>query len=394
MKVTRVTILILLLVSVLFSLLNGCTKGSGGQEDEEEVITPLEILTADEDLTVGTTGEITDIKFNTKWIVVSNPLGIHIYNKEKTLRASLTGHQGIVQTIALSEGSKSFFFIAAGCSDGTIRIWSADKLEAEINKGSNKILIFTNENKDYYQDISTGHSGGVKRLVFPRESSKLLASRGNDHNIKLWEAEEFEELWNIDPEASTIDPDQTLSDPVNRISALTFSDDGTKLASGNLNGEVRTWKPGQTANEKIFPGDQNEEIIALVFLSGSQYIVSVNSASEIVLWDTLKAGVNAQKSKRKFVFDDSDEKDTPEVTALAFLNHSSLLVAGTAKGDIYFWKTTETEEEVKPSKPLQKHYASITALASSTEGTLLASGSKDGTIHISEENEISALFEE
>lgn len=382
MKFTKFTILILLLVSVLFSLLNGCS------EEEEEEMAPSEILKVTIDkITVDTVDEITDIKFYGNWMVVSNPFEIQVYNGiENELLASLTGHPGIVQTIALSEDSGGSFFLAAGCSDREIRVWDADKLRKEIDeKGSNEILIFTKENEDYYRDIPTDHTGGVKTLTFARGNSKLLASRGDDGNINLWKVEE---LWNINPEVSPIESDYIFSELVS-TSALTFSDKATKLVSGNLNGEIRTWILGSTGNERIFIGTKNKKIIALVFLSGSEDLVSVNSASEIVLWDP-----STQKSKRKFVFNDSDKKDTPEVTALAFLSHSSLLVAGTAKGDIYFWKATETEEEVKPSKPLQKHHTSITALASSTEGTLLASGSKDGVIHISEENEISGLFEQ
>ena len=203
MKVTKFTILILLLVSVIFCLLNGCgdedeeqvdeEQVDEEQVDEEQVTASFETLTAGEELTVDTAGEITDIKFNTKWIVVSNPLGIHIYNKERKLRASLTGHQSTVQTIALSEDREGSFFIAAGCSDGTIRIWNADKLETKIddNKEANKILIFTKNSTEYYRDMNK-QPIGIQKLAFSHTDSEFLVSGHKDGEVKLWNTQR---LW-------------------------------------------------------------------------------------------------------------------------------------------------------------------------------------------------------
>ena len=77
-----------------------------------------------------------------------------------------------------------------------------------------------------------------------------------------------------------------------------------------------------------------------------------------------------------------------EITALAFLKHSKLLVAGTEEGNIYCWNMDITDPADSKSGPLKMHEAPITVLASSPEGTILASGSVDGTFHILDEIEI------
>ena len=396
MKITKFTILTLLLVSVLFSLLNGC---GGDTEEEEEEEQPSTILTVDleEELAIASAGRISDIKFHDTWMVVSNPFEIQIYhihnnvydNQNIKLRALLTGHQGTVETVVLSDDSEGLLSIAAGCSDGTIRIWKAGEVNQKINPDqSNQILIFTEENKEYYQDIEGKHSGGVKTLAFPSENKEFLVSRGgNDSTINLWS---IGNSWDI---KSGTSPDDDLPDPDGfAVSALTFSSDGTYFAGGNSDGKVRVWKPGIPVNTENFSIDE-KKIVALVFLSDSRYLVSADSDSQIVLWDIDKGGADGQDTTREFVFSDPEAGDR-KVTTLAFLSHSDLLAAGTDKNNIYFWKTTGTESKVKSSQPLQKHHSPITALASSVESTVLASGSEDGTIYISKEDEILELFEQ
>ena len=389
MKFTKFTKFILLLVSVVFFLLNGC---GGGEEEEEEngengenekVIIPaidsFETLIAGEELTVDTAGEITDIKFNTKWIVVSNPLGIHIYNKERKLRASLTGHQSIVQTIALSEDREGFFFIAAGCSDGTIRIWNADEMETEIDDGkqANKILIFTKDSTEYYRDMNQQLSG-IQKLAFSHTDSGFLVSGHEDGEVKLWKPQR---LWEDEAEAAPLDTCESHTDP---ITALTFSNDGTYFASGSKDKKVQIWDPKDCRNVRGYTNEAGE-ITALIYLPIDEFLklkgnflVGGGKDSKITLWHVVPGRLEGKDNVQEFILNKGQE-----VTALTFLKDRNLLVAGTNTSDIYAWDITDIDSEGKPSGHFQEsHQSAITALASLDEGTVLASGSEDGTIHI------------
>ena len=389
MKVPKFTVLILLFISVLFSFLNGC-----GEDDEDDMEVPenspsefLKVVPGKE-LGVGTAGEITDIKFHSQWIVVSNLFEIQIYkDRGNKLLASLTGHPGAVKTVALSEDSQGSFYIAAGCSDGTIRVWNAKDVKEKIDsKQANEVLIFAKENSEYYRDIKDSTS--VKTVAFSNKDKKLLASTGNDAHIKLWNVEK---LWSGESNEPATEPDKEFPEPEGNVSALVFSYDGNYLANGTSREAVRIRDPNSGVTRKIFDDDKDDKlaIIALAFFPGDrlldmegQFLAGARTDSKILLWNVTKKGTGLQDSVKEFTLNNDI------ITALAFLNHSSLLVAGTGDGDIYAWNINNGEPDGKPSGRFQvPHRSSITALASSTEGTFLASGSVDGIIHISPEHE-------
>ena len=386
MKVRGFMTLMFFLISILL-FLHGCGGDDEVEPDPPEK--PPERLTVDaKELEVVSEDEITDLKFfRDVWLIASSSFEIRIYDAEKRLLALLTEHPGIVETIALSDDSDNLF-IAAGCSDGTIRSWNAKTVETQINqKKPKEILRFTAQNENYYQD-NKDLMGGIKTLAFSPTDSKLLASGDEAPDIKLWDikAEGTPSKYDI------------LTGHNNMVTTLTFSDDGTLLASGSLDEEVRVWDHEKRRTEKIFP-DHDDEITALVFLDVDRlfgmtgtFLASGSKDSKIMLWNLEKEGDDAQKPIAVLPHD-SEQEVTQEVTTLAFLTSKKLLVSGTSKGEIRFWDVSATDATKVPSESLRKHDSSVTALAVSSEGTKIASGSADGIIHILTEEEFPQLFE-
>ena len=389
MKITKFRVLILSLISVLFLLLNGC----GGNGDNGMALEPPPAIlkvSLSSSLTIDTVGEVTDIKFHGNWVVISNLFEVRIFQKTNTddieLRALLTEHPGLVKRLALSEDNENISVISVGCSNGTIRSWDAEQVIGQIkSEDSTQILVFTNENKIYYKDI-TGHDfKGVGALAFSRSNSELLVSGGVDSTIKLWDIKLVE---GNKPELSPSVNCNSVVGHSKGITALTFSHDGGYFASGSVDRKIQVWRTGNCESVKSY-SNYIGKITTLMFLPVNKildiegvFFVGAGADSKIRLWHIKENRPEVEDSIKEFTVD--GEKPT----ALAFLKHEKLLLVGTDTGKIYFWDMTNIESDDKASGYFQKHHAPITALTSLDKGTVLASGSADGVIHISDAGEI------
>jgi WD40 repeat protein len=92
--------------------------------------------------------------------------------------------------------------LAAGCSDGVIRLW--DVVSGDLR------LTFS------------GHVGTVRRLAFAPDG-RTLASLGDDHTLKLWHLATGQQLF-------------TLTTQAERLEDLAFSRDGRRLVAGLTTG--------------------------------------------------------------------------------------------------------------------------------------------------------------
>ena len=186
MKIIEFRTLSLLFASVLLTLLSGCNGDNGVVVvmEPEEVVPPefVRVERGSEQVAVNK-GEITNIVFFSNWIVMSSRFEIRIYdvNDPKNLRALFNGHPGIVEALALTQSSGKSF-IAAGCSNGTIRCWDAEKVRGDIvdteEKRKEGILVFTGRNTDYYREYQGDFWGQVISFSLHRQRSSCEFTQG------------------------------------------------------------------------------------------------------------------------------------------------------------------------------------------------------------------------
>ena len=147
-----------------------------------------------------------------------------------------------------------------------------------------------------------------------------------------------------------------------------FSDDSKLLASGSTDRSVRVWSM-KTRSLICDLRGHTGSVSALAFSSDSRNVLSGSEDGTIRVW-----GVNETAP-----VDQQSIGDPEGVSCVSYVPNRDFIVYGTRDGGIYVCNT-HTGEAV--GKPMQDHIDAVNALAVSSDGQWLVSGSSDKTLRI------------
>lgn len=156
-----------------------------------------------------------------------------------------------------------------------------------------------------------------------------------------------------------------FTDTFGSILATDLNEDGSLLAAGTMNCEVRIWQTADGALSTTCQG-HTDWVRAVVFSPDGRMIASGSEDTTLRLWD-----VETGQSLQTLV------GHAKRVYALAFNEDGTLLASGGEDGKVFLWAKANGWQ----SKVLAGHTGSVRALAISSTG-LLATGSRDETIRL------------
>jgi WD40 repeat protein len=327
----------------------------------------------------------------------------------------LTGQgENKIVSVAFSPDGKK---LASCGTDGNIVLWDVEKHEkiksVPVNQGKLNIVAFnpydgntlacgTQAGTVVLLEVESGvvlntlsaHNGRVYGLAFSPKAKKF-ASSGEDKKIVFWDfsslkadgaVEDNDEVGSVafSPDGETLASGnlgkevalwnvakrERLGSPMlghnGPVMSVAFSPDGRTLVSGSYDKTIRRWDVGNRKPIGESLGGSSEPVFSVAFNSDGETLASGAGGGVTVLWDNRNQSVLAQRP-------------IPGgwVLNLALTPNGKTMAMNDSEGNIKV-----ASENVDEPETFNAHKKIITSLAFNSDGTTLASASKDGSIQL------------
>ena len=226
------------------------------------------------------------------------------------------------------------------------------------------------------RSVLVAHGDLIKRLLFSPDGS-ILASEGSDARLMLWEAASGWDRAEIPARSDAL------------VTGLAFSADGATLASVGESGEILLWDVASGGLVQVLPG-QTGVVQELAFGDADETLASISADGALIVWD-LATGTERFSLQTPGSLAAGDGVSSSADAAAVNVSDASVVATKTNQTTAA-GATPAQGPALAPATPGTAS-PGITSLAVSTEGSFIASASRDGSIHVfgSTGNELKAF---
>ena len=219
------------------------------------------------------------------------------------------------------------------------------------DEAANTIALWIEQGAPDWDAGLEGHTSNVNSVSFSPDGS-MLASGSWDDTIRLWDV-------------ATGAPLRTLEGHTSDVNSVSFSPDGSMLASGSW--DIRLWDVATGAPLRTLRG-HTDSVDSVSFSPDGSMLASGSWDYTIRLWD-VATGAPLRTLRGH----------TNRVYSVSFSPDGSMLASGSWDYTIRLWDVATGA----PLRTLREHMNSVYSVSFSPDGSMLASGGgRDDTIRL------------
>ncbi|OIW16036.1 hypothetical protein TanjilG_04571 [Lupinus angustifolius] len=205
------------------------------------------------------------------------------------------------------------------------------------------------------------HTDEVTAIATPVDNSDMIVSSSRDKSIIVWHLTKEDGTYGV--------PRRRLTGHSHFVQDVVLSSDGQFALSGSWDGELRLWDLAAGVSSRRFVG-HTKDVLSVAFSVDNRQIVSASRDRTIKLWNTL--------GECKYTISDGAEGHNDWVSAVRFSpnNLQPTIVSASWDRTVKVWNLTNC----KLKNTLAGHNGYVNTVAVSPDGSLCASGGKDGVI--------------
>ncbi|EXB69124.1 Guanine nucleotide-binding protein subunit beta-like protein [Morus notabilis] len=206
------------------------------------------------------------------------------------------------------------------------------------------------------------HTDMVTAIATPIDNSDIIVTASRDKSIILWHLTKEDKAYGV--------PRRRLTGHSHFVEDVVLSSDSQFALSGSWDGELRLWDLAAGVSARRFVG-HTKDVLSVAFSIDNRQIVSASRDRTIKLWNTL--------GECKYTISgDGGEAHSDWVSCVRFSpsNLQPTIVSASWDRTVKVWNLSNC----KLRNTLSGHGGYVNTVAVSPDGSLCASGGKDGVI--------------
>jgi guanine nucleotide-binding protein subunit beta-2-like 1 protein len=220
--------------------------------------------------------------------------------------------------------------------------------------------------------ILQGHNGWVNAIATTRENPDMILSASRDKTIIVWNLTR-ESLTNYGL------PKKSLHGHSHSVEDVVLSSDALFALSGSSDHTLRLWDLNAGVTTRRFVGHE-KDVLSVAFSADNRQIVSGSRDRTIKLWNTL--------GECKYTIDDNRHTEWVSCVRFSPNTQNPLIVSCGWDAQVKVWNLTNC----KHRNNLIGHTGYLNCVAVSPDGSLCASGGRDGVAMLWDLNESKHLY--